>query len=192
MQVFRRLTMFLMQCIEYIALPCELIDTSHSWSLGQPTGWHCCDRKARAASAQSFTLWHQTATEIIPRDHSRRHHEEVQSWVNCSPLLHCWKSLTENPRSLHRDDSINAYSRHIYMGVILRVHPIRGKSHIQRNANEEVATVLKTRCSSLKCRFAICNDCGLTLLLTFRHILQNFAHLLQHEETLSFFPKELV
>jgi len=27
------------------------------------------------------------------------------------------------------------------MGVILRVHPIRGESHIQHNANGEVATV---------------------------------------------------
>jgi len=26
------------------------------------------------------------------------------------------------------------------MGVILRAHPVRGESHIQRNANGEVAT----------------------------------------------------
>ena len=31
-------------------------------------------------------------------------------------------------------------SRHIYMGVILRAHPVRGEPHIQRNANREVAT----------------------------------------------------
>jgi len=27
------------------------------------------------------------------------------------------------------------------MGVILRAHPVRGESHIQYNANREVATV---------------------------------------------------
>jgi len=31
---------------------------------------HCCVRKARAASAQSFTLWQQATIEITCRDHS--------------------------------------------------------------------------------------------------------------------------
>ena len=30
----------------------------------------CCDRKARAASAQSFTLWQQETIEITRCDHS--------------------------------------------------------------------------------------------------------------------------
>jgi len=34
-------------------------------------GW-CCDRKARAASAQSFALWQQATIEITRRDHSPR------------------------------------------------------------------------------------------------------------------------
>jgi len=38
-----------------------------------------------------------------------------------------------------RDHSIIACSRHIHMGVVLRVHPVRGESCIQRNANREVA-----------------------------------------------------
>ena len=33
-----------------------------------------------------------------------------------------------------------AFSRHIYMGDILHAHPVRGESHIQRNANGAVAT----------------------------------------------------
>jgi len=34
------------------------------------------------------------------------------------------------------------------MSVILRAHPVRGESHIQLNANREVATVLgPTHCS---------------------------------------------
>jgi len=65
----------------------------------------CCDQKAQAASAQSFTLWQQATIEITCHDHS-----------------------------------IIACSRHIYMGVILPAHPVRGESHIQCNANWEVAT----------------------------------------------------
>ena len=38
-----------------------------------------------------------------------------------------------------RNHSVIACSCHVYMGVVLRAHPVRG-SHIQRNANEEVAT----------------------------------------------------
>jgi len=36
--------------------------------------------------------------------------------------------------------------RHIYMGVVLRAHPVRGESRIQRNANGEVATVQTQNC----------------------------------------------
>jgi len=73
----------------------------------------CCDRKAQAACALSFTLWQQATIEITRRDHS-----------------------------------IIACSRHIYMGVVLRAHPVRGESHIQRNANQEVATKdAKKRCN---------------------------------------------
>jgi len=35
-------------------------------------------------------------------------------------------------------------SRHIYTGVVLRAHPVHGESHIQRNANGEVATRPRT------------------------------------------------
>jgi len=45
--------------------------------------------------------------------------------------------------------SIITCSHHIqYMGVILRAHPVRGESHIQRNANREVATLpIPTYCA---------------------------------------------
>jgi len=33
-----------------------------------------------------------------------------------------------------------ACSRHVYVGVGLHAHPVRGQSHIQRHANQEVAT----------------------------------------------------
>ena len=32
------------------------------------------------------------------------------------------------------------FAPHVYMGVILRAHPVRGESHIQCNASGEVAT----------------------------------------------------
>jgi len=66
----------------------------------------CCDRKARVASAQSFTLWQQATIEFTCHDHS-----------------------------------IIACSRHLYMGVVLRAHAVRGESHNQRNANGEDATL---------------------------------------------------
>jgi len=40
-----------------------------------------------------------------------------------------------------QDHSVIACSCHIYMGVVLLVHPVCGESHIQRNAKGEVATV---------------------------------------------------
>ena len=51
----------------------------------------------------------------------------------------CQQATKEITHSAH---SIIACSRHMYMGAILRAHPIRGDSHIQRNADREVATVL--------------------------------------------------
>ena len=41
--------------------------------------------------------------------------------------------------TMRHDHSIIAYSRHVYMDVVLSVHPVRGEQHIQRNANREVA-----------------------------------------------------
>ena len=63
---------------------------------------------------------------------------------------------------------------HIYMGVILRPHPVRGESHIERNASGEVATILlwkttfallplfqkgKGQCS--RCAPVLCRPCSL-------------------------------
>jgi len=50
-----------------------------------------------------------------------------------------WQQATTEI-TLPRDHSIIACSQHIYMGAILRTHPLRSESHIQRNANREVAT----------------------------------------------------
>jgi len=75
----------------------------------------CCDRKARAASAQSFIPWRQATIEFTRRGHST---------IACS--------------------------RHIYVGVVLRAHPVRGESHNQRNANGEVATGPRHPCDPFR------------------------------------------
>jgi len=49
-----------------------------------------------------------------------------------------WQQVTIE--IMRHDHSIIACSRHIYMGVVLRAHSVRGESHIQRSANGEVAT----------------------------------------------------
>jgi len=69
------------------------------------TASKCCDRKARAACAQSFTLCQQATIEITRRDHS-----------------------------------IIACSFHVYMGVVLRAHSVRGEPRIQRNGSGKDAT----------------------------------------------------
>jgi len=53
-------------------------------------------------------------------------------------LLTLWQQAKiEIPRGAH---SISACLRHIYMGVVLHVHPVRGESHIQHNTNRVGAT----------------------------------------------------
>jgi len=42
---------------------------------------------------------------------------------------------------MRRNHTVIACSRHLYMGVVLRVHPVRGELRIQRNASGEVATL---------------------------------------------------
>ena len=84
---------------------------------------YCCNWKARAASAQSFTLWQQAAIEIMCCNHSLR----------TLVIL-----FNRSQASIGRDYSlwhpIIACSCHIYMGAIVCAHPIR------RNANGEVVT----------------------------------------------------
>ena len=67
----------------------------------------CCDRKSRAACAQSFALWQQTPIEIM----------------HCNLFCYCLLA----PR--------------LYI-FVLHAHPVRGESHIQRNATGEVSTPL--------------------------------------------------
>ena len=74
---------------------------------------------------------------------ARRH-----SWLSCCDR----KARAANARSsiawqqatveiTRHDHFVIACSCHIYMGVVLRAHPVRGESHIQRNTTGEVATI---------------------------------------------------
>jgi len=88
-----------------------------------------CDWKARAASAQSVTLWQQATIEITRRDHSRR---TLVITFNGSQVSNV-RAYT--PRSFY----CCLFAPHIY-GVVLRAYSARGERRIQRNANREVAT----------------------------------------------------
>ena len=90
----------------------------------------CCDRKARAACAQSFALWQQATIETMRRNHSSR------SLVVTFNRSQVDIGRASTPRSLF----YCLLAPNICI-VVLRAHPIRGESHIQRNANGEVATV---------------------------------------------------
>jgi len=85
--------------------------------------------KARAACAQSFAPWQQATTEFTRRDHSPRTLVVAfnRSQVNIG--------RASTPRSL----CCCLFAPHIYI-IVLRAHPVRGESHIQRNATGEVAT----------------------------------------------------
>ena len=72
-----------------------------------------CNRKARAASAQSFTLWQQATIQITQCNHY-----------------------------------IIACPRHIYMGFVFHLHPIRGETHVQHNTNREIATHATKLCET--------------------------------------------
>jgi len=121
----------------------------------------CCDRKSRAACAQSFALWQQATTEFTCHDHSPRtlvvtfngSHVSIgrastprsllssplASTINCSP------GSQASSKGTHQDHSTGItlllLVRATYMyGVVLHAHPVRGESHNQRNTTGEVAT----------------------------------------------------
>ena len=77
-----------------------------------------------------------------------------------SPSGKCTKLHTVTA-SNNRDHSIISCSRRIYTGVILRAHPLRGESHIQRDANREVATALALKQEWRSVYFAYAVHCRL-------------------------------
>jgi len=91
----------------------------------------CCDRKSRAAYAQSFATWQQATIEFTCHDHSSRT-LLLRSIVHIVSI-----GRASTPRSLF----YCLFAPHIYNGVIVHAHPVRGESHNQRNTTGEVATV---------------------------------------------------
>ena len=57
----------------------------------------------------------------------------------CAQSFAPWQQATIE--FTRRDHSIIACSRHVYMGVVLHAHSVRGEPRIQRNASGEIATL---------------------------------------------------
>ena len=57
---------------------------------GQPGSFPCCDRKSRAAYAQSFALWQQATIEFTCHDHSI---------ITCSRHIYVWCCSSGTSRS---------------------------------------------------------------------------------------------
>jgi len=51
----------------------------------------------------------------------------------CAQSFALWQQATIE--FTRRNHSIIACSRHVYMGVVLHAHSVRGDPHIQRNTN---------------------------------------------------------
>jgi len=65
--------------------------------------FQCCDRKARAGSAQSFTLWQQAAMEITRRDHSI---VACQQQLYMGAILHAHHVHDESHIQCHADGEV--------------------------------------------------------------------------------------
>jgi len=61
----------------------------------------------------------------------------------CAQRLTLWQQATIE--ITRRDHSVIACSLHVHKCAIVRAHPVRGESHIQRHADREVATVALLR-----------------------------------------------
>jgi len=92
---------------------------------------------------QSHVLLVKAASDMISTSWAQHHRKP---WAASAQSFTLWQqAIIEITRRYH---SAIACSCHIYkyMGVILRAHPFRGESHIQRNVNREVATVYLDKC----------------------------------------------
>jgi len=67
----------------------------------------CCDRKSRAACAQSFAPWQQATIEITLVVTISKHNQLVTRFTSII--------RGHSPRSLHRDHSVIACSHHAYI-----------------------------------------------------------------------------
>ena len=138
----------------FTRLPTHLTNTLRTSSIH----WvYCCDRKSRAAYAQSFALWQQATIEITRHDHSPRTlvvtlaFEPYCDGSDCLALLRSespsgmcaeLRTVAASNNKVHMPWSLYfcLFAPHMY-GVVLHAHPVRGESHNQRNTTGEVATI---------------------------------------------------
>ena len=90
---------------------------------------YCCDRKARAACAQSFTLWQQATTEITRHDHS------IIAWfaphtLCMDVILHAHSTQRQwrgcNSTNFYKNEHEWRINRHIAKRTIFQMKKIRG------------------------------------------------------------------
>jgi len=104
--------------------------------IGQASCWWCCDRKSRAASAQSFTLWQQATIEFTRRDHLVR---ATYISVLSSRAFRSWSG---EPR-IQRNDSGEVATVEYKLGLAAKVR-------IKQNTILEWSFVFKRRLSGLR------------------------------------------
>ena len=112
----------------------DLFNVSSVWQ------WHVL--RSEVLSGMSAKL--RTVAASNNRDYPTRSLSSSPSGstVNCSPGS---QALLEVIHQDHSDEiTLITCSRHVYMGVVLRAHPVRDESNIQRNTNWEVATLSRT------------------------------------------------
>ena len=100
----------------------------------------------KAAPGMTFTSWSQHYFYAIGKP-EQQVRKAFTLWQQATIEITC------------HDYSIIACSHHVYMGVVLCAHPVRGESHIKCNASGQIATVW---CSS-KCT----HYCSKTWLLIY-------------------------
>jgi len=89
------------------SISCPVIDGLHLTSLTE----YCCDRKSRAACAQSFALWQQAATEFTCHGHSIIACScHIYEWC-CSSRTSRWWWITQSTQH-HRRGCSKAIEKH--------------------------------------------------------------------------------
>jgi len=122
-----------------------LVDWSSSvW--GRGVGYGCCDRKAQAACAQSFTLWLQARIEITRRSHSS---SPSASTFNCSPGSQALLEATHQDHSIRITLLLLVCVTYIWVLFFAHIpfvvnHAFSASGEVF-NASGEVATRLSTK-----------------------------------------------
>ena len=107
--------------------------------------WDLKNKSVRLLSMNVVTIWNCLAYKL---ENVSRKFMQLAVKITWNPKLllrsESPSGKCANPHTVaasnNRHHSVIACPRHIYVGFILRAHPVRGESHVQRNANGQVAT----------------------------------------------------